>query len=108
MRRGVARWLTLALLMVVGPLACRSVDGEGAPTYPEVLEIRGTLKRIPLEGGFWGIVADDGARYRPGDLPAELMRDGLRVEGRVQPLHGMVGIQMWGIPVKVIELRPLR
>ena len=44
----------------------------------------GTIVRRS-RGGFYGIVADDGERYLPADLPQEFRADGLRVRFVVDP-----------------------
>ena len=44
-----------------------------------IVEGNGTITYINLEGGFYGIVADDGEHYVPINLPSEFKVDGLRV-----------------------------
>ena len=80
-----------------GPAAPEPVD---APVDDRAVKAKGVVKRIALEGGFWGIVADDGTKYDPRNLPEEFRKDGLRVrfEGRVVDA---VTFHMWG---KVIEI----
>ncbi len=94
--------LALALLAACGVQAGREGAGEaGMPDF----EAR--VVRVPLEGGFWGLVADDGRRFDPGALPRELQQEGLRVRVRAEPLGGVAGIRMWGTPVRVLEISPL-
>ena len=38
----------------------------------DIVEGSGTITYINLEGGFYGIVADDGEHYVPINLPSEL------------------------------------
>ena len=78
-------------------------DGSGpvdAPADDRSVKAKGVVKRIALEGGFWGIVADGGVKYDPRNLPEKFRQDGLRVrfEGRVVDA---VTFRMWG---KVVEI----
>ena len=64
-------------------------------------EFRGTVKKNDLEGGFWELIADDGARYQ---LPGG--DKGLLVEGQSVVIQGEVdsgsmGIGMVGSLLKV-------
>ncbi|WP_153015940.1 hypothetical protein [Methanofollis ethanolicus] len=63
----------------------------------------GTVTYIDLEGGFYGIVADDGMRYLPMDLDPAFEQDNLSVTFTVEKVD-VVTIQQWGTPVKVISI----
>lgn len=64
----------------------------------------GTVTYIDLEGGFYGIIGDDGARYLPLDLEEAYQQDGLEVRFTLTPAEGMVTIQQWGMPVNVVSI----
>jgi hypothetical protein len=68
----------------------------------------GTIKHLTFEGGFYGIEADSGAHYRPVNLPGEFARDGLRVRFCAEPLKGVMSFHMWGTPVEIVEMEPLK
>ncbi|RLF14913.1 MAG: hypothetical protein DRN06_06425, partial [Thermoprotei archaeon] len=72
-----------------------------------IVRSRGVVKHIPLEGGFYGIVAEGGRRYLPLNLPQEFKRDGLKVrfEGRVKREVGT--IYMWGTPLEIVRISPI-
>lgn len=40
---------------------------------------KGTVRRVDADGGFWGVSADDGRRYRIVELPPVYQKDGTRV-----------------------------
>ena len=42
--------------------------------------IRGTVRKLGLEGGLWALVTESGEQYELLDAPAELKMDGLTVE----------------------------
>ncbi len=71
---------------------------------PQVVTGTGTVVFIDLEGGFYGIVADDGERYLPLDLPADYEKDGLRVRFSADVVNDTATIQQWGTPVKIVEI----
>ncbi len=74
---------------------------NGDDTAEGTVEGTGTVQYQNLEGGFFGIVADDGARYDPVNLPEELRQDGLRVRFRGRLLKEGVSIHMWGAMVEL-------
>lgn len=66
------------------------------------------MRYLGMEGGFFGIDADSGAHYRPVNLPKRYARDGLRVRFCAEPLEGVMSLHMWGIPVEIVEMKPLK
>ncbi|WP_298665634.1 hypothetical protein [uncultured Methanofollis sp.] len=64
----------------------------------------GTVTYIDLEGGFYGIVADNGTHYLPLDLDPAFEQDGLKVTFTLEPARDIMTIQQWGTPVKVISI----
>lgn len=81
------------------------------PNAQETVEdkkiLNGTVRYIELEGGFYGLVADDGQKYNPVNLPKEYQKDGLRVKFQVKGKKGAVGIHMWGKIVNIIKIERL-
>lgn len=61
----------------------------------------GMITYVDLEGGFYGIVDEAGNRYLPVNLPPEFKEDELRVSFRAVPVRDQMGVQMWGIPVRL-------
>ncbi len=64
----------------------------------------GTVTYVDLEGGFYGIVADDGSQYLPANLPEEFAVDGKRVHFTAVVQQDVVTIQMWGTPVEIFTI----
>ena len=94
-------FITVAILMVL--LAFIFIGwkffGKG-----EIISATGTIKYIPLEGGFYGIETEKGEKYLPLNLPAEFKKDGLKVWFKAKPRRGAT-IQMWGKPVEILEIK---
>ncbi|MFV7771577.1 hypothetical protein [Shewanella marisflavi] len=58
---------------------------------------QGTVRYFNLEGGFWGIIADDGRQILPQNLAQEFRKDGLRLSFKAQEVKDMMTIQQWGV-----------
>lgn len=58
--------------------------------------LQGTVRYMNLEGGFWGIVADNGQHILPKGLATEYRKDGLRLSFSAQEITDMMTIQQWG------------
>jgi len=74
---------------------------------PLLVSGQGTVMYVDLEGGFYGIIADDGARYIPDTLPASCKVDGIRVKFTGMKDNGRAGIHMWGTSLRIISAMPL-
>ena len=100
----IATIAAAALLLSVLIGGCKTTNQT-----PEegVIESTGTVEYVDLEGGFYGIVAEDGRRFDPTDLGEDFQQDGLRVRFRVRPREGVVGTHMWGTIVEVLEVERL-
>jgi len=89
----------LAILLALSVLLLGCLPEENG-----LITAKGTVRYLDLEGGFYGIVADDGTHYDPGEsLPEEFRRDGLRVRFTARPKEG-VTIRMWG---KLVEIEKI-
>lgn len=98
--------VAVALLAGCGPRDDQRPSLPGAAPA-EIVQATGTIRFVPLEGGFYGIIADDGTRYDPIHLPEALKKDGQRVrfEGKVR--HDLASIHMWGILIEITRISAL-
>ena len=78
-----------------------------AEASPDLVVGVGTITFFDLEGGFYGLVADDGARYDPLNLDEAFRQDGLRVRFRAKLRTGVMTIRQWGKPVEIQEMSRL-
>ena len=69
--------------------------------------ITGTVLYIPIEGGFYGLIANDGTKYDPINLPDEYKQSGLHVKFKVIPKKGMASVHMWGEIVEIEKIEKL-
>lgn len=106
------------LVLAVGLTAASCSTGDpvaDAPASPpdrvdaapaDTVEGTGTIRYLDLEGGFYGLVADDSARYDV-ELPPHLQQDGLRVRFRGHVRDDVMTIRMWGTPFELHEIEAL-
>lgn len=85
------------------------VEVEVVPEEPEVVEpepitVLGFIKYVELEGGFFGIMTEDGSKYFPEYLEQEFKVDGLKVRLLAKPQEQILGIQMWGTPIEILKI----
>ncbi|MFX0105737.1 MAG: hypothetical protein ACFE75_09615, partial [Candidatus Hodarchaeota archaeon] len=59
------------------------------------------------EGGFFGIISDDGDHYDPINLPLEFKVVGLRVLFLAEKLEDMGSFHMWGILVRILFIQKI-
>jgi len=76
-----------------------------SPGSPDITST-GTVRYIDLEGGFFGIVSDDGTHYYPLNFPEEFAQDGARVTFTAQQ-EEVATTAMWGIPVTIVSMETL-
>ena len=81
-----------------------------APTAPEVpagaIQVTGTVRYFPIEGGFWAVRGDDGVTYDPmNGLATQYQRENLRVTIIAKVRTDMGGIHMVGPIVEVLSIR---
>ena len=73
---------------------------------------KGTIKHVNVEGGFYGIVGDDGRNYDPLNLPQEFKVDGLAVRftaerGQAIMTDSIATFHMWGYIVRLVSIQKL-
>ena len=81
------------------------VSRAGAAPAQVELVFTGTVRRVAVEGGFFGVVADDGRKFNPTKLSKEYRTDGLRVVVRGKARPDLRSFQMWGQIIQVTDIR---
>ncbi|MDD1662203.1 MAG: protease inhibitor I42 family protein [Methanomicrobiales archaeon] len=64
----------------------------------------GTVTYQNIEGGFFGILGDDGKKYEPLNLDGKYQKDGLRVAFEATIVKDAVSTRMWGTPVNLAQI----
>jgi hypothetical protein len=109
MRLPAAIAACILLLEIAGGVAgCRSTSHHGAATAADLVDVRATVRRFPVDGESYLLVADDSTStaYVPDVLPVPLRHDGLRVvfSGRAGPIPAHCRLP--GTPVVLSRIRP--
>ncbi len=73
----------------------------------DIISGTGKIVFLYFEGGFFGILADDGGYYDPINLPNEFKIDGLLIEFKVKTLHDRMSFHMWGEIVELLYIKSL-
>ena len=89
------------------PSSSNSTSPDGTvPTPAEaIIRLTGTVHHLDLEGGVYVIRTEDGAQYRPIELPEEFRVDGLPVEAEVKRRDDIMTIDMAGTAVELLDIR---
>ena len=113
-RIGLAVALALLAGIALAATGCTSTSGSlpdadveedaDLPPPEDIVSGLGTVRYVELEGGFYGIVADDSTRYLPQDLGTDYREDGLRVRFRAAVQDSVMTMEMWGTPVELIDI----
>ena len=93
----------LLCLVAIAVLAC-GCTSDGGVENPDAVTGTGTVVYQTLEGGFYGIVADDGTPYLPLNLPDEFAQDNLSVTFTGIIRSDVATIQQWGTPFELTEI----
>ena len=93
--------LVLILCVAWSGYTCGGVD---------TVEGTGAIRYLEVEGGFYGIVADDGTNYDPINLSSdfsEFQEDGLRVTFKGKIRDDLDSLHMWGTIIELTALEKL-
>ena len=83
----------------------REINPPGNESGPSVSGL-GTVVHLDFEGGFYGILADDGTKLDPAGLPESCRVDGLRVAFK-GVITGGYTTHMWGKRIRITSISPM-
>lgn len=97
--------LTVTFLITAGCASTYPTPvGELTDDDGDVIERNGIVQYVELEGGFYGLVDDDGGQYDPINLDEAYKEDGLRVHFLVRTRDDVMSAHMWGTPVEIVAI----
>lgn len=71
------------------------------------MTIEGTVVYNDIEGGFWGLLSNDGRRFAPvNPLPESLQKQGKRIKARLSPVQVLSSLQ-WGEHVEIEHIEAI-
>jgi hypothetical protein len=68
--------------------------------------ITGNMVHEKIGPGFWGIIDDQGRKWRPLVCPLSMQKTGKRFHVKLREVEEDMSIFMWGTPVEVLEFAP--
>ena len=96
---GFARVLAVGLVLLSVGLGC----DDGVKSVTET----GRITYLDFEGGFYGIIGDDGYHYLPENLDALYWEDGLRISFEGILTHKAT-TKMWGTTIHLERIERLQ
>ncbi|MFX1390113.1 MAG: hypothetical protein ACFE9Z_08635 [Promethearchaeota archaeon] len=88
-------------IILIGSLSGFIIFSVSIGLNYEIIDGTGEIKYSDIEGGFYGIISDDGKSYDPLNLADDFKIDGLRVHFIGKIRTDIVTYHMWG---RVMEL----
>jgi len=98
--------LPLILSFLIG---CQSADKEvvsGEIPGTRIISA-GFIRYVELEGGFYGIEAENGRKYYPVNLPVNFQVHNKRVRFIARVLGNIATGTMWGSPITLLRIENL-
>ncbi len=102
-----ALFLAILGLLFLGVVGSIFYLNEGEKQSVDIIEEKGVVRFIDLEGGFYGIVSDGDQSYYPINLDPEFQEDGLRVWFEAKIRKDIATIHMWGTPIEIIKIEKI-
>jgi len=65
---------------------------------------KGTVIHVNIEGGFWGVIGDNGKNYYPQNLPEKFKRDSLRISFEYKVSENQFSTRMWGQIIDIVKI----
>jgi len=90
----------LILFTLFSPLALAAQSTPPAAA----LHMTGQIYYKNIEGGFYGIIGDDGIKYQPTNLPRKFKKEGLNLKFNAKMKSHMVNAFQWGTIVELSEV----
>ncbi|MCH7574993.1 MAG: hypothetical protein IIA59_07685 [Candidatus Marinimicrobia bacterium] len=92
-----------AVVLVVS--GCSSAGNGETQIIDDKGSTLAVVSYIDLEGGFYGIITDDGEHHEPVNLHVDYQVDGLRISYKYTTLQDVASFRMWGTPIEILEIR---
>ncbi len=104
------RWLIISICFFSSVVAIQCSSTTKPVIHnstSDIIQIEGIVRYLQFEGGFYGIIGDDGEKYKPMNLEPQFEVDGLKVKVRARMVKGLAGIHMWGKFIEIMEIEKM-
>lgn len=96
-------FLLLLLLVLYSSLASAAQQNSPSETFHRT----GQVYYANIEGGFYGIVGDDGIKYQPTNLPRKFKKEGLSLKFDAKIKNSGVSLFQWGTIIELSNVNEL-
>jgi len=79
-----------------------------AQPSPKTFHLTGQVYYGTMEGGFYGIIGDDGVKYQPTNLPRKFKKEGLSLTFDITIKDSMVSAFQWGTIVELANVSEIK
>jgi hypothetical protein len=87
--------------------ACQS-ESKGPPvSESEVNWQYGTVQHFTFEGGFYGIITDQGKKLLPINLPKNYHSSAMSIKIKGKLITDIMTVNQWGTPFEITEIVPV-
>lgn len=86
---------------------CRTGFAAQPTPPPATFHLTGQVYYGNLEGGFYGIIGDDGMKYQPTNLPRKFKKEGLNLKFDAKSRDNMMSDFQWGALVELSNVSEL-
>ena len=95
---------TIFLISFAFFLTASCISNFGTSVAQDAIIFVAEVRWISVEGGFFGLVAEDGRKFFPLNLPQEFKKEGLKIKVKGNIKKGIATVQMWGAPIEIREI----
>jgi hypothetical protein len=81
---------------------------ETTPANDGIIRATGLVQFQDLEGGFWGIVADDGRKFDALNLEPSFQKEGLPVRFEAKLETDRMSTRMWGTMITLTHIEVVK
>jgi hypothetical protein len=79
----------------------------GCYKKPDIIEGEGIIVYNDFEGGFYGILSNEGDKYDPINLPLSFQQDGINISYSIKILGNESNVHNWGTAIEIISIQEL-
>jgi len=98
--------LVILIIVIVSLLTIATSFAAGQPA--QTFYLTGYVQYVATEGGFYGIIGDDGKRYQPTNLPRKFRKDGMPVGFEARLRDDVASFIMWGTIIEIKKIDALK
>ena len=102
--------LTILAILIIFSVFSPCIFAQNPPPPPEAdnILITGQVQHLSYDGGFYGIVGDDGTQYKPLNLPDSYQIESLHVKVVARLNTKKLLTHGWGTPIDIIDIERIR